>query len=361
LIEKLNEPRSIRSAAASVRLRLTAGKLSDPLHKTEIQLFVALLLLVALFSALYPESFPTVANFTNMARVASILTIAALAQSFPLLVGGFDVSLASTMGLVSIVAALWLSQGGDTISAIIVAMCVGALVGLVNGILVGVLRVTPFVATLGMMTLLRGLANELSDGGTIAGLPAELGYFGRYDWGFVPSSIAIAAIALAIGWLILARSRSGLYIFAIGGSREAAELSGVPVARYEVLAYTLCGFFASWAGVMLTSRIGVGQTGLGAGYELQSIATAVIGGVAIGGGVGRLSGVVFGGALLVVLTTGLDIGGINQFYQEMVTGAVLIGAVLFAQARRMSPFPIRRRSRRSAPAAVIEAAGDEAF
>ena len=125
----------------------------------------------------------------------------------------------------------------------------------------------------------------------------------------------------------------GLYIYSIGGSRETARVAGVPVVRYEVLAYTPCGFFTAIAGIMLTSRVSVGQGTLGQGYELLSVATAVIGGVAIGGGVGRLSGVLLGVVLLTVLTTGLDIGGINQFFQQMVTGVVLIGAVLIARAR----------------------------
>lgn len=314
-------------------------RLSKLLRRNDFQLASGVLFLGAVYSSLYPESFATGDNATNMARVAAILVTAAIAQSFPLIVGGFDISIASTMGLVSIVAALWMSGGGGVAAGVFFALLAGTAVGLINGLLVSALRVTPFVATLGMMTFLRGLADQLSDGGSIAGLSPDLAWLGRNNWGPLPSSVGIALIAFAIGWVILARSRSGLYLFAIGGSRDTARLSGVPVLRYEVLAYTLCGFFSAVAGIMLTSRIGIGQATLGSGYELQSIATAVIGGVSIGGGVGRLSGVVLGVALLIVLTTGLDIGGINQFYQEMVTGAVLIGAVLIAQTRSMRLLP----------------------
>jgi len=312
---------------------------SNLLRRNDFQLSVSVLFLGTLFSLLYPTSFATGDNVTNMARVAAILGTAAIAQSFPLIVGGFDISIAATMGFVSIVASMWMTNGGGVAGGVLVAVLAGTSVGFINGILVGALRVTPFVATLGMMTFLRGLSDQLSDGGSIAGLSPDLAWFGRNNWGPLPSSVGIAFIALAIGWVVLARSRAGLYLFAIGGSRDTARLAGVPVLRYEVLAYTLCGFFAAVAGVMLTSRIGIGQATLGSGYELQSIATAVIGGVSIGGGVGRLSGVVLGVTLLIVLTTGLDIGGINQFYQEMVTGLVLIGAVLIAQTRgaRVSP------------------------
>jgi ribose/xylose/arabinose/galactoside ABC-type transport system permease subunit len=137
-----------------------------------------------------------------------------------------------------------------------------------------------------------------------------------------------------IAWFILNRTRAGLYIFSIGGSREACRLAGVPVIKYEILAYTCCGLFAGLAGVMLTARVAVGQANIGQGFDLLSIATAVIGGVAIGGGSGRLFGVVLGVLLLTILNTGLDIAGINTFYQQMVTGFVLVLAVLVAQMRR---------------------------
>jgi ribose/xylose/arabinose/galactoside ABC-type transport system permease subunit len=160
--------------------------------------------------------------------------------------------------------------------------------------------------------------------------------------------VAIASFTRLLAWAILARSRAGLYIFSIGGSRETARVSGIPVVRYEILAYTLCGFFTAVAGIMLTSRVSIGQGSLGQGYELLSVATAVIGGVAIGGGVGRLSGVLLGVVLLTVLTTGLDIGGINQFFQQMVTGLVLIGAVLIARSRGGNFASMRRVFFRSA-------------
>jgi ribose/xylose/arabinose/galactoside ABC-type transport system permease subunit len=338
--------RSSPTASMAVRSG-SRWHLSNLLHRNDFQLTLAVLVLSAIYSLLYPDSFATGDNATNMARVAAILATAAIAQSFPLIVGGFDISIAATMGFVSIVAARWMTSGGGAAGGVCVAVLAGTAVGLGNGILVGAFRVTPFVATLGMMTFLRGLSDQLSDGGSIAGLSPDIAWLGRNNWGLLPSSVGIALIALVMGWFILTRTRAGLYLFAIGGSRDTARLSGVPVLRYEILAYSLSGFFAAIAGIMLTSRIGIGQATLGSGYELQSIATAVIGGVSIGGGVGRLSGVVLGVALLVVLTTGLDIAGINQFYQEMVTGAVLVAAVVIAQTRDMRWLPAWLR--RAAP------------
>jgi ribose/xylose/arabinose/galactoside ABC-type transport system permease subunit len=302
-------------------------------HRTELQLLVGVLILSAIYSILYPASFPTLDNVIEMSRVGGILFVAAIAQSFALIVGGFDISIAANMGFVSIVSALCMADGGSVPMGVALGLAGGTGVGLVNGLMIGRLGVTPFVATLGSLTFLYGLSNQLGNGGSIAGLPAQLAWLGRRDWGVIPSTVAIAFFACVLAWAILARSRAGLYIFSIGGSRETARVSGIPVIRYEILAYTLCGFFTAIAGILLTSRVSIGQGSLGQGYELLSVATAVIGGVAIGGGVGRLSCVFLGVVLLTVLTTGLDIGGINQFFQQMVTGLVLIGAVLIARTR----------------------------
>jgi ribose/xylose/arabinose/galactoside ABC-type transport system permease subunit len=316
------------------------------LRRTELQLLLGVVALSIVYAFLYPASFATLANVSEMSRVGSILFVAAMAQSFALIVGGFDISVAANMGFVSIVSALCMTDGGSVAVGVILGLLGGTGVGLTNGILIGRLGVTPFVATLGSLTFLYGLSNQLSDGGSVAGLPGALSWLGRSDWGPIPSTVAIACIACVLAWAILARSRAGLYIFSIGGSRETARVSGIPVVRYEVLAYTLCGFFTAIAGVMLTARVSVGQGTLGQGYELLSVATAVIGGVAIGGGVGRLSGVFLGVVLLTVLTTGLDIGGINQFFQQMVTGLVLIGAVLIARTRGTRTASMSRLFRR---------------
>jgi ribose/xylose/arabinose/galactoside ABC-type transport system permease subunit len=315
------------------RLLERLGFLWRGLPRTESQLFVGVVALVVIYSFRFPKSFPTMANILEMSRVGGILFVAAIGQSFALIVGGFDISVAANMGFVSIVSSLYMADGGSVTVGVILGLLSGTWVGFVNGLLIGRLAVTPFVATLGSLTFLYGLSNQLSDGGSVAGLPSSLSWLGRGDWGPIPSTVAIAAIACVIAWIIFARSRLGLYIFSIGGSRETARVAGIPVVRYEILAYTLCGFFTAVAGIMLTSRVSVGQGTLGQGYELLSIATSVIGGVAIGGGVGRLSGVFLGVVLLTVLTTGLDIGGINQFLQQMVTGLVLVGAVLIANVQ----------------------------
>jgi ribose/xylose/arabinose/galactoside ABC-type transport system permease subunit len=326
---------SSQTTAPPAATRAAPARLAQRLPRLETQLLLVLVAMWIAFSIISPDVFATSGTAENLARQAGILLVVAIGQMFALVVGGFDISVAANMGFVSTVAALRMTEYGGLWEGIVFGLAAGALIGLVNGIVIARLGVTPFVATLGMMTFLTGFANELSAGSSIAGLPEGFQSFGAGDWGPIPSSVGIAVIVLVIAWLVLSRLRLGLYIFAMGGSREASRVSGVPVVRYEILAYTICGLLAGVAGLMLASRVSVGQASLGSGYELLSIATAVIGGVAIGGGLGRLSGVVLGVALLTVLTTGLDIAGTNQFVQQMVIGAVLVGAVLLAKLRGM--------------------------
>jgi ribose transport system permease protein len=302
----------------------------------ELQILLAIVVLSLVFSFTFPDSFATSGTLLNMLRVAGIMLVVAVGQSFALIVGGFDISVGANMGLVSIVCAMSMKSGVDVPEAAALGVLVGGLVGLINGIGIAVLRITPFVMTLGILTAAKGFADQLANGRVITGFPRSFALYGRASWFGVPSAACIAAVVIVIAWLILQRTRAGLYLFAIGGSRETARVAGVAVVLYEGLAYTLCGAMAGVGGVMLTSRVAVAQGSLGQGYELLSVATAVIGGVLIGGGVGRLTGVVLGVALVTVLNTGLDIAGVNPFIQQIVTGLVLILAVLLSKARAIS-------------------------
>jgi ribose/xylose/arabinose/galactoside ABC-type transport system permease subunit len=301
-----------------------------------LQLVIGTAVLYAVFAIPYSSQFATMNNAQNIAEQGSILLLVALGQMFALLIGGFDISVGANMGFVSVVTALMMTDYQTGVApAIVVGLAVAALVGLVNGVLIAGLGVNPFAATLGMLTFLLGFGNVLSNGASVGGLPDDFKYFGAEDWGPIPSSLAIAAIALALCWIVLRRLRAGLYVYGIGGSLNASRLAGVPVIRYEVLAYTICGFLAGLAGIVLASRLAVGQAELGGGYDLLSIATAVIGGTAIGGGVGHLGGVVLGATLIQVLNTGMDIAGIGEYVHRMVTGAVIVVAALVGRADRL--------------------------
>jgi ribose/xylose/arabinose/galactoside ABC-type transport system permease subunit len=302
-------------------------RLRTGIYRTELRLLLAVIALVLVFIFAFPEQFGSARNAENITRHAAILLVVALGQMFALLVGGFDISVAATMGLSATVGAMVMVQYG-TAAGIAVGLLAAAVVGLINGILISRFRVSPFVATLGMMTFVIGFSNHISNGRSIFGLPDSFGWFGRNSWGFLPSTVGLAIIFGILVWALLNRTRVGLNIYAIGGSRNTSLLAGIPVVRTEILAYTMCGLLSGVAGLMLASRVVVGQASLGQGYELLSIATAVIGGVAIGGGVGRILGVILGVLLLSIITTGMNIAGLSEFIQQMLTGAVLIAAVL---------------------------------
>jgi ribose transport system permease protein len=324
------------------RTAVVLGRRLGRTYATEIQLLAALAALYLFFALKYPSTFGTSNNLTNLTHQGGILLVVAVGEMFALVVGGFDISVGSNMGFTSTVAALVMIHHGVA-AGIAAGLAAAAAAGLVNGIFIAVLRVSPFVTTLAMLTFLFGLANQLSNGISVGNLPHGYLWVGANNWGPLPSTFCIAVVACVLGWLLFNRTRLGLYIYAIGGSRDTTRLAGVPVVRYEIIAYTLCGFLAGVGGIMVGSWTSVGQATLGSGTELQAIAAAVIGGVAIGGGVGRLVGVVFGVAILQVLQTGMNIAGLTEFVRDMITAGVLVAAVLITNLRSAGARNLIRR------------------
>ena len=293
-------------------------------YSTELQLLAGLAVMIAIFSLLEPSIYPTTANVQNISRQAGVLLVVAIGQMFAITVGGFDLSVGANMGFTSIITAQAMADHGVA-AAMVIGLLTGAAIGLVNGILIAKLRVSPFVVTMAMLTFLTGYGGVRSNGASVIANDPTLKWFGGRDWGFMPSTIGIGIIILLLAVAFTGRTRIGLYVYAIGGSRETCRLAGIPVARYETITYMITG--------MLAGRVSVGQTGLGAGFELRSIAAAVIGGAVIGGGKGRLSGVFLGGALMTCLTVGLAVTGVGTFQQQMAIGIALVVAVLISQIR----------------------------
>lgn len=319
------------------RDRLSVQRRLTQFGRAEVQILIALVVLVGYFTISQGAMFADLTNLDNMSREGSILLVVSIGQMFALVVGGFDLSVAATMGFASTISALLMQNGAAPATAILAGLGCGAVIGAVNGVLIAYFKISPFVATLGMLTFLTGYANLLAGGQSVSGLdPVFTQYLGSGEWGVLPAGVGVAIIVLIVAWVITARMRFGLYLFAVGGSTEASKLAGVPVAAVQAGAYCLCGVLSALAGLLLSARVGIGQAALGLSYDLLSIAAAVIGGVVIGGGAGRLIGVVLGVSLFTVLTTGLDIGAVDEFTQQMITGAVLVLAVLLAQSQARS-------------------------
>ncbi|QEW00954.1 ABC transporter permease [Microbacterium caowuchunii] len=322
--------------------------------------FLALILIIVVFSLLSPN-YLTVGNVLIMASHVAIYALLGLGMLMVILNGGIDLSVGSTLGFSAVIAG-FLLQGvpieifGVTlypsVPVVVLLSCgVGALVGLVNGILVARFNVPPFVATLGMLYVVRGFALLMTNGLTIndlAGEP-ELGNTG-FDWlGFnrilnVPIGVIIMGlVAIALGY-VLGRTKFGRWLYASGGNERAAELSGVPVKRVKVYVYVISGVCASIAGLILASTLTSASPTAGNTYELTAIAAVVIGGAALTGGRGNVRGTLLGAFVIGFLSDGLVIVGVSAYWQTVFMGAVIVIAVL------LNTLQYGRRRRPAAPA-----------
>jgi ribose/xylose/arabinose/galactoside ABC-type transport system permease subunit len=311
--------------ARQVLSQLVAGPI---LNRSELALLGFTAVVCLAMTLWHPEDFATWSNVQNMARQGAVLGVVAIGQMFTLLVGGFDISVGSLMGVSSVVGVDVMLDHG-LVPGLLAGIAAAGFLGLINGVLIARFGLSAFVVTLGMFSFARGLALELTNGTPITGPPASFQWFGARDWGEIPGTVGIAAIVALVAALILTLSRMGMYFYAIGSNERASRLAGIHVTRYKALAYVLSGLLAGVAGLMLSSRVVSGQPSLGEGYELQSIAVAVIGGVAIGGGKGRLQGVFLGLVFITVITSGLNIADVSTFIQQMVIGALIVFAVLW--------------------------------
>jgi ribose/xylose/arabinose/galactoside ABC-type transport system permease subunit len=300
----------------------------------QLGLAIALAVLMAALSAARPN-FLTLANLVNVLRQISINGILAVGVTYVLLTGGVDLSLGSMVALTGVVAARFAHPGEFVV---FVPVCLGILAGACCGVLNGWIvtrgRVAPFIVTLGMMTSARGLALLISGGRPVSNLSAAFTRIGGGYLAAVPIPILIFfGVALA-SHVFLRNMRAGRHLYAVGGNENAARASGVKVGRVKMMAYTLCGALAGLAGVVLASRITTGQPNAGIGYELDAIAAVVIGGTSLNGGVGGVWGTVLGALLIGVLNNGLDLLNVSSYYQQVIKGVIIVGAVWLDRSNR---------------------------
>ena len=273
-------------------------------------------------------SFFTLSNFNVVLLQVSTNALLATGATYVILTGGIDLSVGSVVGLSGVVAAMVAQRDGLAWSTAAVAggMAAGGAVGLLNGLLVAVARVPAFVATLGTMTIALGTAYVLSDGQPISGLSDAFLAVSDQLYG-IPVPVMLMVAAVLVSWLLLSRTRLGLHIYATGGNPQAARVAGVNLRAIRLTVYTFSGLLAGLAGVVLASRATAGIATTGTGYELNAIAAAVIGGISLMGGRGSIFGTVFGFMIIGVLDNGLNILNVSPFYQLIIKGAIIIGAV----------------------------------
>ena len=271
--------------------------------------------------------FLTVPNLINVVRQISINGILAVGVTFVLLTGGVDLSLGSLVALTGVVAASAAHPGQfPVVVPVALGVLTGAICGVINGFVVTRGRVAPFIVTLGMMTVARGLALVVCGGRPVSNLNPGFTRLGGDASGVPIPAIVLAAIALA-SFLFLKNMRLGRYIYAVGGNENAARASGINAGTVKLFAYTVCGALAGVAGVVLAARITTGQPNAGVGYELDAIAAVVIGGTSLSGGVGGVGGTILGALLMGVINNGLDLMNVTSYYQSIVKGIIIVGAV----------------------------------
>ena len=285
------------------------------------------ILIVGIALSLLTDTFLSVANFTNVARQISINGILAVGVTFVLLTAGVDLSLGSVVALSGVACATFAHPGDHSVFVpIAVGLLTGAACGLVNGVLVTRGGVAPFIVTLGMMTIARGLALIVSGGRPVADMSNELTALAGDFLGVPIPVLCFAGVAFA-AWFFLRNFRLGRHIYAVGGNENAARAAGVPVEKVKLFAYGLCGLLTGLAGVVLAARITTGQPNAGQAYELDAIAAVVIGGTSLAGGVGTITGTLLGVLLIGVINNGLDLMGVSSYYQAVIKGVIIVGAV----------------------------------
>jgi ribose transport system permease protein len=300
--------------------------------------WVAPLLALLLLSgalAVYVPAFRTIENFRNIGFQTAVIVLLAAGQTLVIIAGGIDLSVGSVLALVGVVTAWMLQRGSSVFLSVVVGLLVGVTCGAINGFLVTKGRIPPFITTLGMMGVARGLALVVSKAQNIF-IPEDSPFLelGTGHFLGIPLPFLLAAVVAGLTEVLLAFTRFGRHIYAVGGNREAARLSGVSVHRVLLWVFILCGLTAGIGGVVETARLSIGQPTGGQLYELHAIAAAVIGGASLAGGRGSVLGTVLGALLMAVIRNGSDLLNIPYEWQQVILGCLVVGAVLLDQWRR---------------------------
>jgi ribose/xylose/arabinose/galactoside ABC-type transport system permease subunit len=322
-----------------------ANRLSDLARSifSTVGILPILLAVVIFYFASQESRFYGVANLTNVLRQSTYLIIVTLGQALVLISGGFDLSVGAVIAVTSVVSARFMSShfaanpDGELSSVLVgvgIGLLVGVVFGLVNGIGVARFKVSPFIMTLGMASVGTGFALYYTGGSPVSGMPPfftrEIGT-GR--WLGIPVPVYAAIIATILVLFLVGSTSWGRYLYAIGGNPKAAFLSGIPVGVYTASVYVMCSLLAAVAGLLLTARTSSGEPNLGGEFPLESITAAVIGGISLRGGEGRIMGAVLGALFITILTNGMNLIRMESYFQTMAIGVILILAVIFDQLR----------------------------
>jgi putative xylitol transport system permease protein len=297
---------------------------------------LAVLILLCIVLSFANQYFLTWGNIADVLRQTSINGILAVGMTYVVLTGGIDLSVGSTLALAGMVSASVVTGAHPhgVALGLLAGLVVGAAVGAVNGIVVARLAVPSFVATLGMLSVARGLTFIYNDGMPIADLPDRYLSTGTGTLAGIPVPVIVFALVVLLFWCVLRYTTYGRYVYAVGGNVKSAKTSGISTGRIIFSVYVIGGLLAGLAGIVLAARTTSALPQAGLSYELDAIAAVVIGGTSLSGGSGSLGGTVVGALLIGVINNGLNLLGVSSYYQQVVKGVIIVGAVLLDVSRK---------------------------
>lgn len=294
-----------------------------------------LLLLVLIVFSLMSDVFLSLNNIKNIGKQVAMIGICAVGISMVLLTGGIDISCGSVIAFITVIAAQLITlHNWNLWVAILFCLFLGVILGAFNGVVITYFKLPPMIATLAMQSIARGIAFVRTQGTPVYGLPPEVKVIAQGELIGIPIPIIIMLVVFLLGYWFLEKTYIGRYFYALGGNPEAARLSGINTNRVTVLAYTLSGFLSALAGVVMLSRINSGQPNAAQAYEMNVIPSAVIGGISVAGGEGKVLNVIAGVLIMGCLSNGMTIIGLNEYWQYIVKGVVLVLTVAIDNAQK---------------------------
>lgn len=338
MAEEPGKPELARSETAEDRQAVPVGRsqlLRGVLAFKEGGILLIFILLCVALSVVSPY-FLTVDNLTNVVRQFSMTAIIAVGMTMVIITAGIDLSVGSTVGFAGCVVGWMLVDGYTVWFSIVIGLLVGTLVGFINGMLIVWIGLPPFIATLGTMGIARGLALVITRGYPIQPFTEDFLYIGQGYVGPVPVPVFIMIVVLVLGHIFLSRTTSGRYLYCIGSNPTAARLSGINVNKILLSAYTITGFVSAISAIILISRLSSAQADNGTGWELDVIAATVIGGTSLAGGEGTILGTLIGAAMMGVIRNALVLLRVSVYWQTVVIGLVIVGAVTLDVLRQRS-------------------------
>lgn len=305
----------------------------------EYGILMVLLFLIIIFSVL-SGNFLSVNTLVTILKQISITGITSIGMCFVILTGGIDLSVGSIAAVTAVSAAMFMQKGWGSVPGVIASLCLALLFGMINGFSVTKLHMPPLIATLGTQTALRGVAYIVTGGLPVHGFSDSFGSFAKASIFGIPYMVILMVLVFTAGKFLLEKTTTGRYIYGVGGNEESSRLSGVNVTQIKLFVYMFAGFLSGIAGLVLLSRTNSGQPSAADRYEMDAITAVVLGGVSLSGGEGKINQVMIGVVLMGVLSTGMIMCGVDDYWQRLVKGVVLILAVAFTE------FSIKIRNRR---------------